>query len=89
MLKVIKGIRVKFALEQAMKAERLVMYSSTLSSTSALDGGGLSTPRPGCFNPGKDARYTCYRRLVGPYSRSGGVRKSRPYRDSIPGPSSP
>jgi hypothetical protein len=30
------------------------MYSSTLSLTSALDGGGLSTPCPGRFTPGKD-----------------------------------
>ena len=30
------------------------MYSSTLPSTSALDGGGWSTPRPGRFTPGKD-----------------------------------
>ena len=30
------------------------MYSSTLPSTSALDGGGWSTPRPGPFTPGKD-----------------------------------
>ena len=30
------------------------MYSSTLPSTSALDRGGCSTPRPGRFNPGKD-----------------------------------
>jgi len=30
-------------------------YSSTLSLSPALDGGGgLSTPRPGRFNPGKD-----------------------------------
>ena len=29
-------------------------YSSTLSLTSALDGGGWSTPRPGRFTPGKD-----------------------------------
>ena len=41
----IKGKKVKFALEEAMKAERVVMYTSTLSSTSALDVGGLSTPR--------------------------------------------
>jgi hypothetical protein len=27
------------------------MYSSTLPSTSALDGGGWSTPRPGRFTP--------------------------------------
>ena len=30
------------------------MYSSTLPSTSVLDGGGWSTPRPGRFTPGKD-----------------------------------
>ena len=30
------------------------MYSSTLPSTSALDGGGWSTPRLGRFTPGKD-----------------------------------
>ena len=30
------------------------MYSATLSLTSALDGGGWSTPRPGRFTPGND-----------------------------------
>ena len=30
------------------------MYSSTLPSTSVLDEGGWSTPRPGSFTPGKD-----------------------------------
>jgi hypothetical protein len=30
------------------------MRSSTLPSTSVLDGGGRSTPCPGCFTPGKD-----------------------------------
>ena len=30
------------------------MYSSTLPSTSALDGGGWPTPRPGPLTPGKD-----------------------------------
>jgi hypothetical protein len=29
-------------------------YSTTLSLTSALDGGGWSTPRPGRFTPGND-----------------------------------
>ena len=29
-------------------------YSSTLSLTLVLDGGGWSTPHPGHFNPGKD-----------------------------------
>jgi len=31
------------------------MYSSTLPLTSALDGDGWPTPRPGRFSPGKDA----------------------------------
>ena len=30
------------------------MYSSTLPSSSALDVGGWSTKRPGCFTPGND-----------------------------------
>ena len=30
------------------------MYSSTLPLTSAIEGGGWSTPLPGHFNPGKD-----------------------------------
>jgi hypothetical protein len=30
------------------------MYSSTLSSTSSLDGGGWLTPRLGRFTPGED-----------------------------------
>jgi len=30
------------------------MYSCTRPSTSALDGSGWSTPRPGRFTPGKD-----------------------------------
>jgi len=52
------------------------MYNSTLPLTSAPDGGGWSTPRPGRFTAGKD--------------RAGldGWGKSRPHRDSIPGPSS-
>jgi hypothetical protein len=47
-------------------------YTSTPSLTSALDVGGWSTPRPGCFTPGKEP---LYRRLGGPQGRSG---QSRP-----------
>ena len=50
-------------------------YSSTLYLTSALEGGGWSTPRPGRFIPGKETRYPLYRRLGGPQGRSGRVRK--------------
>ena len=53
------------------------MYSSTLPSTSALDGGGWSTPRPGRFTPGKE-RYPPYGKLGGPQGRSEQVRKISP-----------
>jgi hypothetical protein len=48
-------VKVKFTLEQATKAQRgEYRYSTTLSLTSALDGGVWSTPRPGRFTPGND-----------------------------------
>ena len=53
------------------------MYRSTLSLTSALDGSGWSTPRPGRCTPGK-TRYPLYGRLGGPQDRSGRVRKISP-----------
>jgi hypothetical protein len=40
-------------------------YSSSLSLTSALNGDGWSTPRPGRFSQEKN-RYVLYRRLGGP-----------------------
>ena len=49
------------------------MHSSTLALTSALDGGEWSTPRPGRFTPWERTRYSFYRRLGGPQSRSGQV----------------
>jgi hypothetical protein len=45
-------------------------YSSTLSLTSALDGIGWSTPRPGRFISGKETQHPLYRRLGGPQGRS-------------------
>ena len=53
------------------------MYSSTISLTSVLDGSGWSTPRPGRFTPLKEP-VSLYRRLGGPQSRSGQVRKISP-----------
>ena len=51
----VSGVKVKVTLEQATKAQRgEQMYRSALPLTSALDGGGWSTPRPGRFTPGKD-----------------------------------
>jgi hypothetical protein len=56
-------VKVKIALEQAMKA---LKYTSTRSLTSTLDAAGRSTPRPGRFTPGKETRYSFYRGLGGP-----------------------
>jgi len=57
--------------------------------TTALEGGEGSVSRHGCSLPLGKNRYPLYRRVGGPQGRSGQVRKSRPHRDSIPGPSSP
>ena len=51
------------------------MYRPALSLTSALDGGGWLTPRPGRFAPGKETRYPFYRRVGRPQGRSGRVRR--------------
>jgi hypothetical protein len=53
-------------------------YSSTLSLTPALDGGGWSTPRPSRFTSGKKAPYPLYRRLDVPQGRSGRVQNISP-----------
>jgi len=54
------------------------MYSSTLSLTSALDGGGWSTSRPGRLTPGKKPGIHCIRGWVGPRAGLDGCRLSRP-----------
>jgi len=54
------------------------MYSSTLTLTSALDGVGWSTPRPGRSLPLGKTRYPLNRRLGGPQGRSGQVRSISP-----------
>ena len=56
--------------------EKEQLYSSTLPSTSALDGGGQHHA-PAALPPGK-TRYPLYRRLGGPQGRSGRVRKNSP-----------
>jgi hypothetical protein len=71
----INSIKDKISLEQSMNVQRWSIGSSTLSLTSALYGGGLLTPRPGCLIHGKETRYPLYRRLGGPEGRSEPVRK--------------
>jgi hypothetical protein len=71
-----------------MKAHMGKRYSSTLSLTSALDGGvGGQRHAPAALPPGM-TRYQLYRRFGRPQGRSGRVLKTLPHRDSIPGPSS-
>ena len=53
-------------------------YSSTLFLTSALEGGGWLTQRPGRFTPGKVTSYPLCRRLCGPQGRCGRVRNISP-----------
>jgi hypothetical protein len=60
-----------------MKAEGNYKYSSTLSLTSALDGVGGQHHTPTALPLGR-TRYPLYRRLGGPQSRCGQVRKISP-----------
>jgi hypothetical protein len=53
-------------------------YSSTLSLTSMLDGGGWLTPRPGRFTPGEENRYQLHGRFGGPKGQYGQMRKISP-----------
>jgi hypothetical protein len=53
-------------------------YRSTLSLTSVLDGCGCLMLRSGFFTTGEETRYALYRRLGGPRSRSGRVRRISP-----------
>jgi len=81
-------VKICFSLEQATKAQwGKQMYSSTILSTSELDGVGGQRHAPAALPPGK-TRYLSYRRLGGHQDPSGRVRKISPPRHSIPGPSS-
>jgi hypothetical protein len=60
-------LKTQFALQQAIRTpEWEQKYSSNLSLTSALDGGGWSTPRPSRFTLGKEARYRLHTKASGP-----------------------
>ena len=52
--------------------------SSTFSSTSALDVGEWLMSHPTALLPGKETRYSSYRRVGRPQDRSGRVRKISP-----------
>ena len=87
-LSILSIFRVKFGIENTINgnvdpitghegSEGELIYSTTLSLTSVLDGSGWSTPRPSRFTPGK-TRNQLYRKLGGPQGRSGRVRKISP-----------
>jgi hypothetical protein len=82
-------VKVKVTLDLAMRARGggEWRYSSNLSLSSALDGGGWLTPIPGRFIPGKETRVQEAGWAPGPVWT--GAEKSRRHRASIPGPSSP
>ena len=81
---------VMFTLQHATKVRRGTSYSSTLSLTSALDGVDRQRYAPDAV-PLRKTRYLLYKRLgrVGHRAGLDGCGKSRPHRDSIPGPSNP
>ena len=53
-------------------------YSCILSSTSELDGGGWSMPRPSHFAPEQETHCPLCRMLGGPQGQSGQVQKISP-----------
>ena len=65
------------------------MCSSTLSLASTLDGDECSVPCPSHLTPQGRPSTHCIGGWVGSRDRLDGRGKSRPHRDSIPGPSSP
>ena len=69
------------------RPEGKMRYSSTLSLTSSLDGGGWSTPRSGRCTHGKRPDTHCKGCWVGPRVGLDGCGKFRSHRDSIRGPS--
>ena len=73
MINVDSKVKVKFALEQASKAQRGQRYNSTLSLTSALDGVGGHGHASAALLPG-ETQYPLIRRPSGPHGWSGPVR---------------
>jgi len=79
--------KVKLTLQKATKAQR-GSRGIAVSLTSVLDGVGGQRHAPADLPPGKPGTH-CIGGWVGPRAGLDGCGKSRPHRDSIPGPSSP
>jgi hypothetical protein len=71
-------VKLKFALEQNMKAQKGSYCSSTFSLISALDGVVWLMPLPCYFTSRKETRYPLYRMLDGPRGQSGRMRETSP-----------
>ena len=77
---------VNFALEEAVKAQRLSRCITTLSLISALDQVGGQSNVPATLPPGKRPGNNCVGCWVGLMAGVDGCGKSYLHRDSIPGP---
>jgi hypothetical protein len=71
-------VKMKSALEQAMKIRMGSRDTVLLFLYLGSRWGGWLTPRPGRFTPGKETRYPFVRRLGGLQGRSGRMRKVSP-----------
>jgi hypothetical protein len=82
-------VKVKFTVKQATKAHRgsRSIAPLFLQPRRYMERVVNATPRPLC--PMERPSTHCIGELVGPRAGLDGCGKSRPYRDSIPGPSSP
>ena len=81
-------VKVKYTLVQAVRPIGGVEVHLYPFMTTALEWVEGSASHPGRSLPPGKTRYLLYRRLGGPQGQSGQVRKIRPNRYSIPGPSS-
>jgi len=71
-LTVVRTPEVKFTVGEAMKAQRVQLYTSF--SLGCIEG-GWPTTRPGHFKPGKETRYPLSRRLGGPQEITGSINR--------------
>jgi len=83
------GIKAKFTLEQAMKAQRWSRGIALLFGNLGARWGWVVNVTPGRFTPGERPDTHCIGGWVGPREGLDECGKSRSHRDSISGASSP
>ena len=82
-------LRIKVTLEKATKAQRWSRDIALFFNLGARCGAGGQRHASAVLPPGKRPATNCIGGWVGPRAGLDGYGKSRPHRDSIPGPSSP